>query len=155
MCGIYIYGMMFGGPLHVLRLYDWTAVQTSQSSDTVPPHSCHFLGQSHTQRLLSSLSVEDVCVYVCARSASIAGAKGSGSGGRRISTSPLSFTARRFLLVTFFNRSVCFSKHGCRGLEESGSVARPQRGQEWEDRGRKGTDRVGVRIPLSDPANAF
>lgn len=49
-----------------LCLCGWTGMQTSQSSDTVPPHSCHFLRQSCTQRLLSSLSVKErVRVFVC------------------------------------------------------------------------------------------
>ncbi|KAG7242887.1 hypothetical protein INR49_018142 [Caranx melampygus] len=51
--------------------------------------------------------------------------------------------------------SVYFSKHGCRGLEESGSVAGLQRGEEWKDGGRKRTEGVGVRAPLSDPAHPF
>lgn len=72
MCGIYIYGTMYRVPPQCeasLCLYGWTGMQTSQSSDTVPPHSCHFLGQSHTQRLLSSLSVEErVCACVCSAS---------------------------------------------------------------------------------------
>lgn len=87
------------------------------------------------------------CVHVCALHPSVHNqCKGSGNSSRHIDTSPFSSTACRLLLRAFSSRSVYFSEHGRRGPEESGGVARLKRGQGWKDGGRKGTERVGVRI---------
>lgn len=144
------YEKMYGGPPHIAKLprgcVAGRGMQTSQSSDTVPPHSCCFLGQSRTQRLLSpSVSVEDkVCVCVCALHPSVHNqCNESGTSSRHIYTSPSSTSTCHFLPLTISSRSVYFSKHGCWGAEESGSVARLPRGQEWKDGGRRGTEKGG------------
>lgn len=73
------------------RMYGWTCMQTSQSSDTVPPHSCHFLGQSHTQRnsypLFQWRKECVMCVFVLCIPLSITTAKGQATA---VDTSPFS-----------------------------------------------------------------
>lgn len=131
----------------LLQLYDWTGTQTSQSCETVPPHSCHFLGQRHTQRLISS---------VCALCPSVhSQCKGSGNGGRHVDTSPLerrclSLSAPdlvQSLRLFFQTRLPRTEAEGERGQapERTGMKG-------WRTKGSRG---VGVRIPLSDPAHAF
>lgn len=99
-----------------LRLYGWTDVQTSQSCDTVPSHSCHFRGESLTQRLLSSgLVKEGVCV-MCVFLVHCGEGSTDGRGHFDISLSVL-FNAFRCCSLA---SSVYFSKHGTRGPEECG-----------------------------------
>lgn len=109
---------------------------------------------THEDFFLFFLLVEErVCVYVCALHPSAHNhSEGSRNSSRHITPQ---FPACHSMLLTFSTRSVYFSKRGCRGPEESGSVARLQRGEEWKDGVRKRTGRVGVRVPLSDPAHAL
>lgn len=68
------------------------------------------------------------CVHVCVLC--IPPSTTSAMSSRHIYTSPSSTSTCHFLPLTISSRSVYFSKHGCRGAEESGSVARLPRGQE-------------------------
>ncbi|KAM7371985.1 hypothetical protein PAMP_009185 [Pampus punctatissimus] len=67
-----------------LWLYGCMGMQTSQRCDSVPPHSCRFLGQSHTETPILSL-------YVCAMLPFVHNhCEGSGNSSRPTDTSPLS-----------------------------------------------------------------
>lgn len=144
MCVIYIWNNVWCVSL-------WLDGHAGLPDDTDPPHSCRFLGQSHTQTLLSSVSLVTGEACVCARSAVSVHIRRKEKS--QVDTLPLFRRAPN--LVTFCSwpfpvTQVYFSKHGCRRKAEWRGMARLKGGQGW-----KGTERAGRRGLLKVQCSYF
>lgn len=159
-CGIYIYGTMYGGPPYIVKppcdcMSGWACRPPRALTLSLHIPTISWVRDTHSDSCPVSQWRKE-CVCVCALHPSVHNqCKGSGNSSRHIDTSSIQLHYLSLCAPDFLLSPVYFSKHGCRGPEESGSVARLQRGQEWKYGGGKGTEGVGVRIPLSDPAHAF